>query len=182
MRKIIWIVVVLLVAAGVWFWMGNKEAAPAAETQQPGPSQAAGINGSPNQGNLGQPATGEVQKPSDLVIGDNVALGTDSNDKLGSYLIGYNGMTVYTFSKDQGAVSSCYDACAKNWPPYVISKDDNIKNLKAGVVGTVGTTVRTDGSLQLTYNGHPLYFYIKDTASGDASGDGVNNVWSVVKP
>ncbi len=187
MRKIIWIVVILLVAAGVWFWMGNKEAAPAAETQQPGPSQAAGINGSPNQGNLGQPATGVVQQPladgaEGSIIGANVALGTDSNDKLGSYLIGYNGMTVYTFSKDQGAVSSCYDACAKNWPPYLVGPEDNIKQLKSGVNGTVGTTVRTDGSLQLTYNGHPLYFYIKDTTSGDASGDGVNNVWAVVKP
>lgn len=190
MRKALWIIVLVLIVAGIWFWWGGKEGTPGEEMQESpqqqageqGPAGAAGINGSPNQGNLGQPASGQVQQPSNLVIGNNVALGTDSNDKLGTYLIAYNGMTVYTFTKDTGAVSSCYDTCAKNWPPYIVAKDDAITNLKAGVSGTVGTTVRTDGSLQLTYNGHPLYFYIKDTASGDTTGDGVNSAWYVVKP
>lgn len=190
MRKLIWIIVALLVAAGLWFWLGNHEAAPATpaqDTTQPAPSGAAGINDSANQGNLGQPANGQVQQPladgaEGSIIGSNLALGTDGNDKLGTYLIAYNGMTVYTFTKDQGSVSSCYDACAKNWPPYLVGPEDNITQLKSGVTGTVGTTVRTDGSLQLTYNGHPLYFYAKDTASGDTAGDGLNSAWYVVKP
>jgi predicted lipoprotein with Yx(FWY)xxD motif len=180
---IVWIIIVLIIIlGGGWYWYSMQQAAPAT-----GPSTAMGLNGSANQGNLGQPDTGTVQQPGadgqeDPVIGSNLALGTDSNAKVGTYLIGYTGMTVYTYAKDTGSTSTCYDTCATNWPPYIVSPVDNIQQLKAGVTGAVGTTVRTDGQLQLTYNGKPLYFYAGDKTGSDVNGQGLGGVWYVVKP
>lgn len=92
-------------------------------------------------------------------------------------------MTLYTYGGDKGSVSSCYDTCAVNWPPYIVDPEDNLNNVKAGVTGKVGTTIRTDGKIQVTYNGHPLYFYIDDKASGDTNGELANHAaWNVVKP
>jgi predicted lipoprotein with Yx(FWY)xxD motif len=178
---IAWIIVILLILIGGWYWYSNSSQPAAA------PSTAAGINGSPNQGNLGQPDNGQVQQPlSDgaegSVIGSNLALGTDANSTLGWYLIAYNGMTLYTFTKDSNASSTCYGQCAVNWPPYIVGPEDNVANVKAGVSGKTGTIIRADGSAQMTYNGMPLYFYASDTKSGDTTGQGVNKVWFVAKP
>lgn len=151
----------------------------------PGPQQAMGTNGSPDQGNMGAPNNGQPQQPEQTgpapIIGANLALGLDGSDT-NKYLIGYTGMPLYTYDKDTTSVSTCYDTCAQNWPPYVVSASDNIQQLEAGVSGTVGTTARTDGTLQLTYDGHPLYFYAKDSVSVAPQGDGVGGVWHIAKP
>lgn len=84
------------------------------------------------------------------------------------------GMTLYTFDKDKGKMSSCYDDCAKHWPPYAVHKGD-----KMGKDWT--KTKRKDGSMQWAYDGHPLYYYMDDKKAGDAMGDGKGGVWHVVK-
>lgn len=183
-------IVILFIAAGTWYYLSNVSMTPAVQDQAQGPtapSGAAGINGSPNQGNLGQPDTGVVQQPmadgaEGSVIGNNLALGVDASGTLGTHLIGYNGMTLYTYSKDTGTVSTCNDQCATNWPPYIVGSKDNLTHLQAGVTGKVGTTARSDGKLQVTYNSHPLYFFAKDVKSSDMTGQGVGGVWFVVKP
>jgi predicted lipoprotein with Yx(FWY)xxD motif len=92
-------------------------------------------------------------------------------------------MTVYTYAPDGNNVSNCTGQCATNWPPYIVGPEDNVKaQLQAGVTGKVDTIVRADGKAQVTYNGHPLYFYIQDKASGDVKGQGVGGIWFVVKP
>jgi predicted lipoprotein with Yx(FWY)xxD motif len=85
-----------------------------------------------------------------------------------------NGMTLYVFDKDTGVASTCYDACAAKWPPYLG---------KTGAKMTTGwsMTKRTDGKMQWTYDGHPLYFFASDKKKGDAKGDGLGGVWHVVK-
>lgn len=197
MKNIAWIVAAIIVVGGGWYWWSTTQQSPA-EVMGDGtgsPSGAAGLNGSPDQGNMGQagnPSTdsgqvGQVQQPGadgqkDLVIGNNLALGTDSNAKLGTYLIGYNGMTLYTYAKDTDTTSTCYDTCAQNWPPYVVAPGDDLTHLKAGVTGKVSTTVRPDGNLQLTYKDRPLYFYIGDKTGSDVNGQAVGGVWYVVKP
>jgi len=188
---IVWIVIILLVLIGGGYYYEThimaSTGAPA-DTQQPGPSGAAGINGSANQGNLGQSDTGAVQQPGadaaeSTVIGGNVALGVDKSDALGAYLIAYNGMTVYTFAKDKTGTTTCYGQCEANWPPYVVGPEDNVQNVKLGVTGDkVGTITRANGSLQVTYNGLPLYFFAGDKASGDTKGENVAKAWFVVKP
>ena len=84
------------------------------------------------------------------------------------------GMTLYTFDKDKGKMSSCYDKCAKLWPPYAVQKGEKMGKDWA-------KTKRKDGSMQWTYDGHPLYYYIEDKKAGDAMGDGKFGVWHVVK-
>ena len=84
------------------------------------------------------------------------------------------GMTLYTFDKDKGAVSSCYADCAKSWPPYAVQKGDKMPK-------DWTQTKRKDGALQWAYDGRPLYFYTDDKKAGDATGDGKGGVWHVVK-
>jgi predicted lipoprotein with Yx(FWY)xxD motif len=79
------------------------------------------------------------------------------------------GFTLYSFAPDTPAASKCYGSCAAYWPPVT-----GPTAASPGVPGRVATINRTDGSPQLTYNGHPLYTYIGDTAPGQARGNNLN--------
>jgi predicted lipoprotein with Yx(FWY)xxD motif len=79
------------------------------------------------------------------------------------------GFTLYSFAPDTPATSKCYGSCAAYWPPVT-----GTAAASPGVPGRVDTIKRTDGSEQLTYNGHPLYTYIGDTAPGQARGNNLN--------
>ena len=79
------------------------------------------------------------------------------------------GFTLYSFAPDTPATSKCYGSCAAYWPPVT-----GTTAAGPGLPGKVGTITRTDGSHQLTYNGHPLYTYIGDTAPGQARGNNLN--------
>jgi predicted lipoprotein with Yx(FWY)xxD motif len=92
----------------------------------------------------------------------------------GSVMTTPNGMTVYTFDKDQPGRSNCYDDCAMKWPP--VTGDATAQEHDRMTLIT-----RTDGQRQWAYDGKPLYTYHDDAGSGDAKGDNVGNVWHVVK-
>jgi predicted lipoprotein with Yx(FWY)xxD motif len=79
------------------------------------------------------------------------------------------GFTVYWFAPDTSTTSNCNGSCATYWPPV---KGPAVAG--AGVTGKLGTIKRADGSEQATYNGHPLYTYVGDTAPGQAKGNGLN--------
>jgi predicted lipoprotein with Yx(FWY)xxD motif len=79
------------------------------------------------------------------------------------------GFTLYSFAPDTPTTSKCYGTCAAYWPPAT-----GTAAAGATLPGKTGTIKRTDGSLQLTYNGHPLYTYIGDTAPGQANGNNLN--------
>lgn len=93
----------------------------------------------------------------------------------GNVLAAANGMTLYTFKNDKMGESNCYDACATNWPPFMVEGD-------AKAEGAFTIVERKDGAKQWAKDGMPLYFWIKDKKMGDATGDGVKGVWDVVKP
>jgi predicted lipoprotein with Yx(FWY)xxD motif len=84
------------------------------------------------------------------------------------------------FTKDEPSVSNCYDQCAAAWPPLLTTNatPTGPDSISAGL----GTTTRTDGSLQVTYNGMPLYYWISDQKPGDTTGQNVGGVWFVVNP
>jgi predicted lipoprotein with Yx(FWY)xxD motif len=84
------------------------------------------------------------------------------------------GMTLYVFDKDVGGVPSCYDTCAAKWPPYLGAADAKMAE---------GWTLvdRTDGTKQWAYDGKPVYFFAGDMKAGDAMGDGLGEVWHVIK-
>lgn len=90
---------------------------------------------------------------------------------IGTVLVNSEGLTVYEFLKDQGTTSSCYGECEAAWPP-VISKGQPTAGEGASA-SQLGTTKRKDGSLQVTYAGHPLYTFSEDKAPGEASGNGL---------
>ena len=95
---------------------------------------------------------------------------------------GSNGMTVYTFTKDTAGngQSACSGGCLTKWPALTVAAGAT-PTAGDGVSGTIGTITRADnGSLQVTYNGLPLYFYSGDAAPGDTNGSYTN--WNLVKP
>lgn len=110
---------------------------------------------------------------------ETVAL--SSSEELGDFLVGANGMTLYIFANDSANTSNCVDACATNWPPATVSAATRLV-AGSGIEGELGTIERADGSLQLTYNGFPLYYWKDDAQPGDTTGNGVGGVWGVVAP
>jgi predicted lipoprotein with Yx(FWY)xxD motif len=95
-----------------------------------------------------------------------------ANSRLGKILVDSRGRTLYLFRKDAGARSACFGACATFWPPLRASgKPTAGSGAKAALVGT---TKRSDGKPQVTYNGHPLYTFKMDKKAGDTNGEGVN--------
>jgi predicted lipoprotein with Yx(FWY)xxD motif len=102
---------------------------------------------------------------------------------LGTILVDSTGRTLYLFEKDKGDKSSCSGACASAWPPSTASaKPKPVAGVNAAMLGT---TVRSDGTKQATYNGHPLYTYAGDTTPGQTTGEGLNQFgaeWYAVSP
>jgi len=79
------------------------------------------------------------------------------------------GLTLYWFAPDTSTRSACYGTCAGYWPPVT-----GTPSAGRGVTGTLGTIKRSDGTIQITYNGRPLYTYVGDTAPGQAFGNNLN--------
>lgn len=108
-------------------------------------------------------------------------LTTATSDSLGTYLTDMEGNTLYTFDRDAIGTSNCVDRCAENWPPLTVESADHL-GATEGIPGTLGTVERADGTLQVTYNGWPLYSWINDAAAGDTTGHRVGRVWWVATP
>jgi predicted lipoprotein with Yx(FWY)xxD motif len=123
----------------------------------------------------------EAPAASAEAAGDAYAVAAAKDAAAGPYLTGEDGKTLYVFTKDTGSTSVCYDQCAVNWPPFVLEGSESVK-AGDGVTGTFATTKRTDGAMQVTYNGAPLYYYVADTKAGDVTGQGVGGVWFVAAP
>ena len=88
------------------------------------------------------------------------------------------GLTLYSFAPDTMTTSNCNGTCAQLWPPV-----HGPVTAGPGVTGSLATITRADGATQATYNGHPLYTYVADTAPGQARGNGLNasgGVWHEV--
>ena len=102
-----------------------------------------------------------------------------ANAKLGSVLAASNGMTLYTNKKDTLTKSACDSACASIWPPLLVT--GGAMAAPAGFMGTLSTVTWSDGTIQMTLNGQPLYLYAGDFKSGDANGDGIDGIWAAAK-
>ncbi|MSQ24431.1 MAG: hypothetical protein EXR58_07800 [Chloroflexi bacterium] len=100
-----------------------------------------------------------------------------NNASVGAILTDANGMTLYTHASDD-YTSNCYEACATNWPPLLVTDDPIAPD---GLAGELATTTRTDGNMQVIYNDQPLYRFTRDTQRGQAGGVGINafgGLWS----
>lgn len=100
-----------------------------------------------------------------------------SKSSLGAIVTDAKGVTLYQFKRDSGGTSACYGQCATIWPPLLATG-----RLRAGPglkTSLLGTTQRTDGTTQVTYAGHPLYYFARDAKAGDTNGQGFLNLWNV---
>jgi predicted lipoprotein with Yx(FWY)xxD motif len=106
-----------------------------------------------------------------------------ASSPFGRILVDSRGVALYDFPKDRGIVSSCYGACAALWPPLLTSgKPVAGPGVKASLLGT---TKRSDGKLEVTYNRHPLYYFVSDRRPGQFRGEGLNQFgdpWWVLSP
>ena len=123
------------------------------------------LGGSVAAVNTGGAATGD---------GSGASASTVRTEKIGGVTVLTNakGLTLYWFAPDKPGKSVCYNSCAAYWPP--VKGPVTVAAGVTGVTGKLGTTKRTDGSLQATYHGRPLYTYIADTAPGQAKGNKLN--------
>jgi predicted lipoprotein with Yx(FWY)xxD motif len=119
--------------------------------------------------------------PTPAATGTTISVAT--NAKLGQILVDASGKTIYLFVADTGTSSTCYTSCAAIWPPVLTT---GAPQAGAGAQASLlGTTARTDGTTEVTYAGHPLYYFIQDKAAGDAKGQGINGfggLWWVMSP
>jgi predicted lipoprotein with Yx(FWY)xxD motif len=110
-------------------------------------------------------------------------VGVASNPELGKILVDSRGRTLYLFKRDSGNKSACSGACVTAWPPLrVHGKPTAGSGVKAS---KLGTTRRSDGKPQVTYNGHPLYSFVMDAKPGEANGEGLSAfgaLWFAVSP
>jgi predicted lipoprotein with Yx(FWY)xxD motif len=119
--------------------------------------------------------------PTPTPAAATVAVGTAA--KLGRFLVDATGKSLYLFEADTSTASTCSGACAQTWTPLTTN---GAPQATGGVTQSMlATTMRSDGTNQVTYNGHPLYHFAGDSKPGDVTGEGNNSFgagWDVVSP
>lgn len=122
-------------------------------------------------------STTQVTAPSTSFVFEEVAVEVAGGAN-GPHLVDEQGRSLYLFTLDDERTSTCENACAETWPPLL---GDPVAG--EGVDrALLGNAERGDGSIQVTYAGHPLYRYTGDVEPGDTAGHGFNDVWFLVAP
>ena len=132
--------------------------------------------GSSSNGSSSPAGTGASASGSAMVISTKAG-------SLGTYLTDGSGRSVYLWEKDPSGKSVCDGACAGSWPP--VTTTGSVTASGSAVASDLGTITRSDGTKQVTYNGHPLYYYAGDSSAGMTSGQGNNGFgakWWLVAP
>lgn len=102
-------------------------------------------------------------------------IGATEIEGLGTVLVDSEGMTVYDFTVDEGMKSNCYGGCEAAWPPVTTTGKPTAG--EGANAADLGTTKRKDGTLQVTYKGHPLYTFSGDEGPGEANGNEAEGTW-----
>jgi predicted lipoprotein with Yx(FWY)xxD motif len=135
---------------------------------------------SPTASSAAPTSAASASASASAAAGVTLAIAEDA--KLGKFLTGDAGKTLYTFTNDSEAnKSTCIDQCLANWPP-LLAPGGAVPAAPTGATGTLAAFARPDGAMQVSYNGKPLYYYTKDTKAGDTTGQGVGGKWFVAAP
>jgi predicted lipoprotein with Yx(FWY)xxD motif len=114
------------------------------------------------------------------MMGGAAMLMVATSDEYGDYVVDGDGNALYVYAEDAPSESMCTGDCADTWPPFVTEGDPEAGE---GVDAMyLGTMERDDGSMQVTYNGQPLYHYSGDMGPEDTAGQGVADMWHLVSP
>jgi predicted lipoprotein with Yx(FWY)xxD motif len=142
----------------------------------------AGCGGGGSSSSSSEPSSsggGESSAVNSKSSGSSGTIGAASIGGLGTVLVDSSGMTVYEYTPDEGGtMSTCYGECESFWPP-VVAKGMPTAG-EGAMASALGTTKRKDGTMQVTYEGHPLYTFAKDTAPGEANGNELEGIWFVL--
>ena len=113
----------------------------------------------------------------------SAAMVKTADGPLGTFLVDAKGRSLYLWAADKGSASTCSGGCAQAWPPLTTT---GTPQAGAGAKSSLlGTTKRADGTLEVTYAGHPLYYFAGDTTPGQTTGqgsEGFGAYWWVVAP
>jgi predicted lipoprotein with Yx(FWY)xxD motif len=144
-------------------------------------SSAAGAGTSASGSNASSGGGYGYGRPSKAAAGSDTIMTAKSD--LGTILVDGDGKTLYLFEADKGTTSVCSGGCVAVWPP--VTTEGNPR-AGAGVQSQLlGTTMRSDGTTEVTYGGHPLYWYSGDVNPGDTNGEGLTDFggsWDAVSP
>jgi predicted lipoprotein with Yx(FWY)xxD motif len=122
---------------------------------------------------------GSVGQGSPFTAQGGATVVTATSPAFGPILTAANGLALYTYAGDLPGTSACTGDCATTWPPLTVPAGQQ-PSAGPGVTGTLTTVTRADGTIQVAYDGMPLYAWRGDTAPGDVTGDGVDG-FSVAK-
>jgi predicted lipoprotein with Yx(FWY)xxD motif len=128
-------------------------------------------------------ATGGGASSAGASGGSGSTVITTASSSGGAFLVDGSGRAVYLWVKDTGNTSTCSGACASAWPP--VTATGSVTAAGSASASDLGTSTRPDGTKQVTYNGHPLYYYAGDSGAGMASGQGSDSFgakWWLVSP
>jgi predicted lipoprotein with Yx(FWY)xxD motif len=138
----------------------------------------AGAGGDSTTTENGTDATSTVSRTSTSSAASGPAVAVREHPEYGEILVDGDGMTLYLFTRDSRGESVCSGDCADAWPPLTGGNP----SAGDGVTASLDTIERDDGSMQVTADGMPLYYYAPDGEPGDATGQGVGDVWFVLRP
>jgi predicted lipoprotein with Yx(FWY)xxD motif len=144
---------------------------------------SSGSSGSTSNNSGGGYSSGSPSKTPAPASGSSVAAIKTASGDLGTFLVDSKGRTLYLWEADKGSSSVCNGACAQAWPPLTTAaKPQAGTGVKSSLLGT---TKRSDGKLEVTYDGHPLYYFAGDSGPGETTGQaskGFGADWFVVAP
>ena len=126
---------------------------------------------------------GADETSEEMMMEGGAHVGVAEKEPYGAYLVDAEGKTLYLFMADTDGSSTCNDDCAGAWPPLTTEGEAMAGDgVEASMLGTVE---REDGTMQVTYNGHPLYYFVRDESAGDTNGqdvEGFGAEWYLVSP
>lgn len=137
-----------------------------------------------SEGGAGQPAPsaeGKQPQPSTptvrIAASPSARIGVGRTPELGAFLTDANGRSLYLLEEDGAGESTCYEMCAAIWPPLLAGTAAPTPADSAVRANLLGSVPRRGGGSQVTYNGHPLYYYLGDAAPGQTRGQHVEDSW-----
>lgn len=147
--------------------------------EQTGTAQGTAVQAAPQDTAAGVPAPGSepMEGGSELTV--------NGSARYGDYVADRTGRALYLFTADSAGQSRCYDQCAALWPPLLAPQGTPTAGSDQLQAPLIGTTQRRDGSAQVTYNGHPLYYYVQDRGAEEPQGQDVHDSggeWYLVTP
>ena len=144
---------------------------------------ACGGSSTSSSSGSGSTPSHRAAKPSTSNSSSAASVVSTKTSSLGTFLVDGNGRALYLWDADHGSKSTCSGACAQAWPPLTTTATPKASGaVKASLLGT---TKRTDGTSEVTYAGHPLYYFAGDAQPGQTTGQGSNGFgapWWVVTP